>query len=274
VRDPLALIENLQQARPMADIFTFLDETETAHSEYRFHKEIVSISILKIETFERWWKGLDFKVRNKIRKAHKSGVEIRSTKLDDDFVRGVEAIYNESPIRQNRKFWHYGKGFAEIKRDLSSFLDRTFFVGAYCKNELVGFMKLYQGDNILRTVHIIAKISQRDKPVQDALISKAVEICEQQKVTRLQYGNWSRGGLGAFKTKHGFERLDVPRYFAPLTLRGKLMLKLNLHRQFQDYLPETWMIRLIALRSGWNSMRYGGLRLTHSGTLAARVTNR
>ena len=102
---------------------------------------------------------LDFKARNKIRKAQKIGVELRLTSLDDDLVRGVKSIYDESPLRQGRKFWHYGKSLDVIKNDLSSFPERTCFVGAYHRDELIGFMKLYEGNNILRTVHIIAKLS-------------------------------------------------------------------------------------------------------------------
>jgi len=260
LEDPLAMVKRLQWERPVADLFTFLDETSNGSAGYPFHKEAKSVSILMITTFEQWWKGLDFKVRNKIRKTQRSGVELRPAELSDDFVRGVESIYNESPVRQGRKFWHYGKGFAQIKKDLSSFPDCTFFIGAYQRNELIGFMKLFQGDNILRTVHIIAKISHRDKPVQDALIAKAVAVCEEKKISALHYGNWSRGGLGAFKVKHGFERVDLPRYFVPLTARGKLMLQLNLHHAIQDYVPERWMANLIALRKRWNLLRYGAAK--------------
>lgn len=258
--DPAAMVNRLRQGRAIADVFTFLQEPHNRNSRYQFHTEFASASVLTASSFEQWWKSLHFKVRNKIRKAQKSGVELRRVELNDDFVRGVESIYNESPIRQGRRFGHYGKRFEKIKEDLGSFPDRTFFVGAYQGDELIGFMKLFQGGNILRTVHIIAKVSHRDKPVQDALIAKAVAICEESKISRLHYGNWSRGGLGAFKVKHGFERVDFPRYFVPLTVRGALMLRLNLHHPVRDYVPERWLINLIGLRARWNSLKFGAAR--------------
>ncbi len=128
--DPLSMIRDLKLGRPPADIFTFLIETTDKGPEYPFHKQIASASILRVGSYAQWLKDRGFKARNKIRRAEKIGVELRATELDDQFVTGVEAIYNESPVRQGRKFWHYGKGFSEIKSDLSSFLDRTLFVGA------------------------------------------------------------------------------------------------------------------------------------------------
>jgi hypothetical protein len=253
---PQDIIEKLQ-CQSIADLFTFVMDVDRPHLEFPFHKEKDSIAVLPITTHEKWWSGLDFKVRNKIRKAQKAGVELRIVPLDDEFANGVETIYNESPVRQGRAFWHYGKNVAEIKHDLSSFPDCTFFVGAYYKGDLIGFMKLFEGNNVLRTVHIIAKLSQRDKPVQDALIAKAIEICEHKKISYLHYGDWSRGGLGAFKIKHGFQCFDLPRYFVPLTFRGKCLLKLELHRQPQDYLPEKWLRVLIRFRAKWNSFMHG-----------------
>src|SRR5206468_12705867 len=124
LEDPIAMARSLQKPRAIADIFIFLEEACDGSLKYDLSREMASLSVLTIETFEHWWKQLDFKVRNKIRKATKMGVELRPATLDDDFVRGVEKIYNESPIRQGRRFWHYGKGFTQIKIDLSSFPDR------------------------------------------------------------------------------------------------------------------------------------------------------
>jgi hypothetical protein len=131
-------------------------------------------------------------------------------------------------------------------------------MGAYVRGEMIGFAKLFHGNNILRTVHIISKLSERDKPVQDALIARAVQICEEKNVSYLQYGSWSRGGLGAFKVKRGFVKLDYPRYYVPLTYRGKLVLQFRLHHGLKDRLPERWIASLVALRTSWNNFRYGG----------------
>ena len=256
LRDPGATIEQLRQADPRAaDLFTFVPETLSQHRRYEFPSIPDSAAILAISTYEQWWENLHFKTRNKIRKAYKAGVELHETPLDAPFVAGVKAIYDESPVRQGKRFRHYGKSIDEIRDDLGSFPSCSLFVGAYLDTELIGFMKLFEGDNILRTIHIISKINEREKAVQDALIAKAVEICAGRKIAHLHYGIWSLGGLGDFKQKHGFRRVDIPRYFIPITLKGKAVLKLGLNRPVRDVLPESWADRLITLRNRFAAVR-------------------
>ena len=257
LEDPLTAISRIQRAK-FADLFTFLQDINDKRAAYPFHREAAGAAVLPVTSYEAWWNGLDFRVRNKIRKAYKTGVELRDAELNEDFARGVEAIYNESPVRQGRKNWYYGKNAAAIKQELSSLLDRSYFIGAYVRGEMIGFAKLFHGNNILRTVHIISKLSQRDKPVQDALIARAVQICEEKNIPYLQYGSWSRGGLGAFKVKRGFAKLNYSRYYVPLTYRGKLVLQFRLHHGLKDRLPERWIASLVALRTSWNNFRYGG----------------
>ena len=40
-----------------------------------------------------------------------------------------------------------------------------------------------------------------------------------------------------FKRHNGFELVLYPRYFVPLTLKGTLALKLNLHRGIKEAMP-------------------------------------
>jgi hypothetical protein len=255
--DPAAFIKEVKPARA-ADILTFLQEAHVERPKLPFQSEPASASVLAFKSFDDWWKNLNFKARNKARKAQKSGVELRPAKLDDDFVRGVEIIYNESPLRQGRKFTHYGKNFATIKNDLSSFPECAFFIGAYHQDRLIGFMKLFEGDKILRTIHIIATFADRDKCVMDALIAKAVEIADKKNIFHLHYGDWAHRGLGAFRVKFGFERHDCPRYYAPLNLRGELALKAGLHRPLRDRLPQSWIDRMVGMREKWNSRKNAG----------------
>lgn len=240
-----------------ADLFTFVQEAHVPHQELAFHHETASASVLTIKSFDDWWKNLHFKARNKARKAHKAGVQIRDVKLDDAFVNGVEKIYNEFPLRQGRRFTHYGKDGATIKSDLSSFPEKSLFTGAYFNGELIGFMKLFEGNRILRFIHIIAMLAHRDKCVMDALIAHAVRICDEKSISHLHYGDWASRGLGTFRLKYDFQRHDCPRYFIPLTARGKFMLNFKLHRPLWERLPDSWVNRLIALRNRWNSVRYG-----------------
>jgi hypothetical protein len=40
-----------------------------------------------------------------------------------------------------------------------------------------------------------------------------------------------------FKRRNGFVQMDYPRYFVPLTLRGKVAVALKLHRGLLGLLP-------------------------------------
>lgn len=242
--------------RRVADLLTFVNEIGNEDEGHRYHSEPAAIAVLPIQTFSKWWDELGFKARNKIRKAEKSGVEVRLAQFDFEFAKAVEEIYNEAPIRQGRRFAHYGKGAAAILSELRSFEDTSILLGSYHKGELIGFMKLFQGAGVLRTVHIIAKLSHREKCAMDLMIAKAVELCEQRNARILHYGSWTDGGIGVFRAKHGFQRVEVPRYFVPLGWRGELMLKLNLHRTIRERLPKRVSDSMVTLRSKWNSMRF------------------
>ena len=255
--EPAALVEKMKQSKPLPDLFTFVQEGHVPHPEFPFYRETVTSSILAIKSFDDWWDNLHFKARNKARKAHKTGVEIHETELNDSFISGVEKIYNECPLRQGRKFTHYGKNFDQIKEDLGSFIDKSIFTGAYFNGELIGFMKTFQGNGIFRNIHILAMLAHRDKCVMDALIARAVKLCDEKGVSYFHYGDWASRGLGAFRTKYNFQPQESSRYFIPLTARGKLMLNFRLHRPLRERLPQAWADRLIALRNNWNAMRYG-----------------
>jgi len=253
---PAAFIPEVRQAR-VADILTFLQEAHVERPRFPYPSEPAGASMVTFKSFDDWWNGLHFKARNKARKVQKTGVELRPAKLDDEFVRGVKKIYDEEPLRQGRKFTHFGKSLAQIREDLSSFPECTFFIGAYFQNELIGFMKLFEGDRILRTVHIIATFEHRDKCVMDALIAKGVELASAKGIHHFHYGDWAYRGLGVFRVKFGFERHDCPRYFVPLNWRGELALKAGLHRPVRERIPQLWKDRLIGARNRWNSWRHG-----------------
>lgn len=241
-----------------ADLFTFVhDMCDPPVVDYPYHRQTAALAVLPVSTYEKWWDDIGYKTRNKLRKGLKSGVEMRLSEADDDFARGVEAIYNETPIKQGRKFYHYGKRASEIKEELKSFLPQSVLIGAYFHDSLVGFMKLFHGNNVLRTVHIIASVSHRDKNVMDILIAKGVELCSQRRIGNLQYGSWTDGGIGTFRIKHGFQRVEIPRYFAPLSGRGRLMLGLKLHQSVRERLPESWIAPVQGLRTKWNALRFG-----------------
>jgi len=252
VEDPKLVIEKIKGARSSVDVFTFMQEISEITPKYRFHLEWDSLAVLPVTTYDAWLRTqIDPKARNKIRKAQKKGIELRLIPFDDYLVKAIMEIYNESPVRQGKPFLHYGKDFATLKKDHETFLEQSDFIGAFYKEEMIGFIKLFHGKNVASLMQVISKISHRDKAPTNALIASAVEKCATRNIPYLHYGIWSRRGLGTFKVSHGFELRRVPRYFIPLSLKGQLLLKLHLHRDLRDYVPERWLDRMASLRSKW-----------------------
>jgi hypothetical protein len=244
-----------QPNRP--DLFTFMQPVGDQKAHHPFYHEMESLAVLQITTFKDWWKNkIRTHTRNHIRKAQKKGVEVRPVPFDDQLVQGVKTIYDECPLRQGKPFWHYRKDFETVKAGLATFLERSDFIGAFWEGELIGFVKMTSEHGSAGLMHIISMIAHRDKAPTDALIMKAVELCAEKKISYLQYALWSRGGFGKFKENHSFERHDVPRYFVPLTAKGRIMLSLGLHRKLADQLPPSWRERMVALRNRWNAFRY------------------
>ena len=257
VGEPHGFIDKLKASGRGAELFSFLQETVDREPRHNFRHEWESISVVPITTFDHWWKKqVNDKTRNMVRKAQKAGVELRAVPYTDEFVSGIVKIYNESPVRQGKPFAHYGKGFETIKAEHSSYLDRAELVGAYYKDELIGFIKLVHGRGVSNLMNIISMIGHRDKAPTNALIARAVEICALRGVSCLHYGLWSTRGLGDFKKHHAFERMDVVRYFVPLNRRGHIALGLKLHRKAADILPEKVVDVLADLRTKWNARKH------------------
>src|SRR5262249_12274401 len=157
-----------------------------------------------------------------VRKAEKKGVIVKPATFDNCFIQGMAAIFNETPIRQGRRFLHYGKDFQTIKREFSRYLFREEIFGAYLGDELVGFIFLADADRYLCLGQILSKVARRDLAPNNALLAKAVERCAGKGIPYLAYALWLEDGLGDFKQSNGFEKFDLPRYFVPLTRKGKL----------------------------------------------------
>jgi hypothetical protein len=258
LRDPVALMSRFQAAGLKADLFSFVQELHDRTPKYTYHLEMDEMAVLPLTTFDHWFnKQITFKPRNKIRKALKNGVEARVVGFSDELVRGIKEIYDETPIRQGKRNWHYQKDLATLKREHATFLDRSEFIGAYFLGELIGFVKVTHSPHYSIIMNIVSKVAARDRAPTNALISKTIELVTARNIPLLNYGVWGRRGLNEFKTASAFECFQVPRYFVPLSLKGRLALNLKLHRGFKERLPEPWVVRLADWRAQWNARLYG-----------------
>jgi len=254
VRDPEAVIATLRdRADFKADAFTFWQRLPDLEPRYAFHREWDEIAVLEAN-YDRWWNHqIKSRVRSLVRKAEKEGIVVRETTYDDDFVRGMTAIFNEAPVRQGRKFWHYGKDFETVKRQFSRYVHREHMIGAYYRDEMIGLIMLGNAGRFGITGQILSSLKHRDKATNNALVAKAVEVCEKAGLQHLVYLFWSDDSLSEFKRRCGFERRLVPRYYVPLTAKGRVGLKLGAHRGWKAMLPAGVRAPLKRLRASWYS---------------------
>lgn len=257
VEDPQALINELRKIEPRPDILTFWQRLPDTDPKYSYSMETEAIAALPIKSYSYWWdKQIDCKTRNMVRKSQKKGVTVKMVSFDDEIVRGMTSIFNETPIRQGRRFLHYGKDFETVKREFSRFLFREEIFGAYVGEELVGFIMLAYAGRYAYLGQIISKIARRDLAPNNALLAKAVERCAEKGIPYLAYALWLEDGLGGFKRSNGFQKFDLPRYFVPLTPKGKLALKLGFHRGWKGAVPKHLRQPLKNLRKRWYDLRW------------------
>ena len=128
--------EELTRGWVRADLFSFSQRFSEPEPRYDHYYELESAAILKIGTYENWWKKtINDKTRNMVRKAEKKGVQVVIVPFTDDFVRGIKQIYDECPIRQGKKSRHYGKSFDLIKSEHGTFLERSEFIAAISRHQ-------------------------------------------------------------------------------------------------------------------------------------------
>jgi hypothetical protein len=243
-----------------ADIFTFADKLEASGSSQPYPFEWDNAAVIETSDYKRWWEGLPQEARKNVRRAAKKGVVVKNAVLDDDFARGIKRIYDESPLRQGRPFWHYGKDLERVKAENGTYIDRSDLIGAYLGGELIGFMKWVYVDDVARIIQILSLSAHQDKRPMNALIAKAAEICHAKGIRYLAYGRFTYGNKGdssiaEFKRRMGFEQMNFRRYHIGLTVKGRLLMRMGFHRGLIGMLP-WWAIKtLLAVRSNWLAWR-------------------
>src|ERR1700734_1924889 len=129
--DPEPFLGSLRESGVGADLFTFMQRLPETTPKYKYPMELDNFAAIPITTFENWWtKQIGFKARNKAKQAEKNGVVLREVPFSDALVAGIHEIYNETPIRQKRRYGHYGKNLETVYREEATFLDSSIFIGA------------------------------------------------------------------------------------------------------------------------------------------------
>lgn len=259
LESPEVALMTLRESKTRIDLFTFTRRLPHRSPNHDYAMEWDNVAALPVSTFDHWWsRQIDGKTRNMVRRAEKKGVVVREVSFDERLVNGIWEIYNECPVRQGRLFPHYGKDVEAVRRMSATFPETSIFIGAFLGEKLIGFIKLTSDEarSQAAVMHIIAMVQHRDKAPTNALIAEAVRSCERRGIpylvySKFAYGKKQRDSLSDFKESNGFQRIDVPRYYVPLTRVGGLAFRLGLHHSFLDHLPESVLSRLRELRSAW-----------------------
>ena len=263
--DPEAMLEGLRKTGARIDLFTFLQKLPETSPQYRYYVERDNLAVLPVSTFDHWWnQQLRSYPRNRARQAEKKGVVLREVPCDEVLFRGICDIYNECPIRQGKRFPHYGMTLEKAKSYARTFPDRSIWIGAFLGDQMIGFAKLVTDDSQTQAcmVHILSMAKHKDKAPTNALIAHAVKACASRAIPYLVYEHFNYGSkqgdsLSHFKAVNGFQRVDVPRYYLPLTAVGELALRFKLHRRVLDHFPEPVVAKLRDLRTSWYNLRSG-----------------
>lgn len=259
VTNPETTIPILQASPARMDLFTFLPKLPHSSPEFRYPIEWDNVAALPVSTFEHWWnKQIDGKTRNMVRRAEKKGVIVRELVFDASLAKGIWKIYNECPFRQGRPFPHYGKDLQTVHIMSATFPETSFFIGAFFDEQLIGFIKLTwdEARSQAAVMHIIAMVRHRDKAPMNALIAEAVRRCASKGIpyivySKFAYGAKQRDSLSDFKENNGFQRIELPRYYVPITRVGAIALRLRLHHSTLEYVPEAVLNKLREFRNTW-----------------------
>jgi hypothetical protein len=257
--DPETVIDGLRKSGVRADILTFLQKVSDTSPKYSYPMEYDNLAVLPVSTFDHWWNHqIRSLPRNRARQAEKKGVTFREVLFGEVLIRGICGIYNETPVRQGKAFPHYGMSEDQARDYAGTFLNQSVYVGAFVGDTMIGFIKLTVDDdrNQACMVHILSMVQHNDKAPTNALIAQAVRYCAEHNIPHLvyehfNYGNKQGDSLSHFKEVNGFQRVDLPRYYVPITPLGRLALRLGLHHRLADRIPESMAAKLRELRKAW-----------------------
>lgn len=259
LQDPALCIRTLKEQGSSglrAHVFTFTQKMPDLRPKFSYPMEWESVAAVNTTSYKKWWDNLPQESRKNVRRAEKRGVRVSVKQLDDQLIQEIADLNNDSPLRQGRPFVHYGKTIDQVRKDQASFPGRNDYICAHFENELIGFLKIAYRRDIASIVQILPRASHHDKRPANALLAKAIEVCESKGVSHLTYGLFNYGNrqdssLKQFKVRNGFEEFLVPRFYVPLTVWGMVCIKLKVYRGLIGILPDRITRLAVFARTKW-----------------------
>lgn len=259
--DPNRVAQELRDVKQKPDLFTFTQRVPDIEPRFKFHLEWDNVAAIPVASYDQWFREqISSASRRNIRASEKKGVVVRAEEFDEKYVRGIMSIFNESPIRAGRKYWHYGKEFSAVEAENVTYRDRSTFLGAYVDDEMIGYMKIVWDTRSAAIMQILSKMEFLDRRPNNALLSAAVKLSAERGIKYLLYekfvyGRKGEDSLTRFKESNGFVRIEIPRFYLPLTAKGRIALLLGLHRDPKDLVPPWLRRQLLECRDKWYARR-------------------
>jgi hypothetical protein len=263
LEDPELCVRKLKDQRSpelRADIFAFTQKLPATLPKYGYHMEWESLAAVRLTSFKAWWEKLPQGTRKNVRRSQKRGVVVTVREFNAEVIRELVELNNESPVRQGKPNRHHGKTFEQVQKDYSSFLDRSDLICAHVGHELIGLLKIVYRGEVASILQCLPKASHFDKNPANALVAKAMELCEARAVSYVTYGMFRYGNkrhdpLLEFKIHNGFEEVLVPRFYVPLTRWGAVCIGIGLHRGLLGILPPKVIMLGAGARAKWRNLK-------------------
>ncbi|MDQ6623901.1 MAG: hypothetical protein M3Y86_10535, partial [Verrucomicrobiota bacterium] len=108
--EPGSFLAEMQARSVRADLFSFAEPTGRLTPRFpRYHLEWDNAAVVPLTTFQDWWENrVPQETRKNVRRSQRRGVTVHDVAFDDALVHAIKTIYDETPLRQGRRFWHYG----------------------------------------------------------------------------------------------------------------------------------------------------------------------
>ncbi|MGE0645961.1 MAG: hypothetical protein AB7P24_20090 [Nitrospira sp.] len=257
VLDPQAEVEEIARSKVRADLMTFVDRPLQPSPLLPYFQDWDNRAILEITSYDHWlMKQIPQQTRNKVRKAEKKGVTVQVEPFSERLIQDLVDMFNESPYRQGRPNRYYGWDAERVGRTWKTDLDKSVWIVAYYAGEMIGFIKLIVGNGIARTSGTIAKHAHRDRAPMNAILAKSIEVCAERDISHLVYGQFTYGQKGEdsltiFKVNNGFKRVDIPRWYIPLSMWGRTALYLGLHKELIELIPRPMIKMIRTIKNKW-----------------------
>jgi hypothetical protein len=263
IEDPEMCVTTLKEQksrRLRADIFAFTQKLPAAAPKYKYPTEWASVAAVRLVSFKDWWDKLPQETRKNVRRSQKRGVTVGVRAFDEDLITGISEVNNDSPVRQGIRNAHFGKSPDQVRKDHSAFVDRSVFICACLGDEMIGYLKLVYRGEVASILNLATKARHSDKRPANALVAKAIELCEAKRISFVTYGQFNYGNkrdspLREFKVRNGFEEILKPKFYVPLTKWGSLCMKMKLHRGLLGILPNSVIAMGISARGRWYTLK-------------------